>query len=83
MTVNVSSVIASGQILMAVHRGGRTPRHGQSGWFTLGGTSVGAPDWAGILAAGAAGGKTALQGDAAIYSGGYSTNLRDITSGLV
>ncbi len=54
---------------------------GQSGWFTLGGTSVGAPDWAGILAAGAAAGKTALQGDRAVYSGGYSTNLRDITSG--
>jgi subtilase family serine protease len=58
-----------------------TSFHGQSGWFTLGGTSVGAPNWAGILAAGAAAGKTALQGDAAIYAGGYSTNLRDITSG--
>jgi subtilase family serine protease len=58
-----------------------TTYQGQSGWFTLGGTSVGAPDWAGILAAGAAAGKTALQGDAAIYSGGYTTNLRDITSG--
>ncbi len=58
-----------------------TKYKGQSGWFTLGGTSVGAPDWAGILAAGAAAGKTALQGSAAIYGGGYSTNLRDITSG--
>jgi subtilase family serine protease len=58
-----------------------TSYQGQSGWFTLGGTSVGAPDWAGILAAGAAAGKSALQGDAAIYSGGYATNLRDITSG--
>ena len=58
-----------------------TSYQGQSGWFTVGGTSVGAPDWAGILAAGAAAGKTALQGDSAIYSGGYSTNLRDITSG--
>ncbi|HLX77506.1 MAG TPA: hypothetical protein VKR27_01360, partial [Acidimicrobiales bacterium] len=54
---------------------------GQSGWFTLGGTSVGAPNWAGILAAGAAAGKTALQGNTAIYSGGYTTNLRDIASG--
>jgi subtilase family serine protease len=53
----------------------------QSGWFTLGGTSVGAPNWAGILAAGAAAGKTALQGDAAIYAGGYSSDLRDVTSG--
>lgn len=58
-----------------------TRYQGQAGWFTLGGTSVGAPNWAGILAAGAAAGKTALQGDAAIYSVGYSTNLRDITSG--
>jgi subtilase family serine protease len=58
-----------------------TSYQGQSGWFTLGGTSVGAPNWAGILAAGAAAGKTALQGDAAIYSGGYTTSLRDITSG--
>jgi hypothetical protein len=54
---------------------------GQSGWFTLGGTSVGAPNWAGILAAGAAAGKTALQGHSAVYGGGYLTNLRDITSG--
>jgi subtilase family serine protease len=58
-----------------------TRYQGQSGWFTLGGTSVGAPNWAGILAAGAAAGKSALQGDAAIYAGGYATNLRDITSG--
>lgn len=58
-----------------------TSYQGQSGWFTLGGTSVGAPDWAGILAAGRAAGQTALEGDAAIYSGGYTTNLRDITSG--
>jgi subtilase family serine protease len=58
-----------------------TSDQGQSGWFTVGGTSVGAPNWAGILAAGAAAGKTALQGDARIYSGGFSTNLRDVTSG--
>ncbi len=53
----------------------------QSGWFTLGGTSVGAPNWAGILAAGKAAGSTALEGNSAIYSGGFRTNLRDITSG--
>jgi hypothetical protein len=58
-----------------------TRYQGQSGWFTLGGTSVGAPNWAGVLAAGSAAGQTALQGDASIYSGGYKTNLRDITSG--
>ncbi len=57
-----------------------TRYQGQAGWFTLGGTSVGAPNWAGILAAGV-GAATALQGDAAIYSGGYQTNLRDVTSG--
>ncbi len=58
-----------------------TRYHGQAGWFTIGGTSVGAPDWAGILAAGASAGASALQGNAAIYSGGYKTNLTDITSG--
>ena len=58
-----------------------TRYHGQQGWFTLGGTSVGAPNWAGILAAGQAAGASALQGQAVIYGGGYATNLRDITSG--
>jgi len=58
-----------------------TAYDGQSGWWTVGGTSVGAPNWAGILAAGKAAGSTALEGNAAIYSGGYTTNLRDITSG--
>lgn len=58
-----------------------TAFEGQSGWWTVGGTSVGAPNWAGVLAAGAAAGSTALQGNAKIYSGGYKTNLRDITSG--
>jgi subtilase family serine protease len=58
-----------------------TKYQGQSGWFTLGGTSVGAPNWAGILAAGRSNGATALEGDAAIFGGGYASNLRDITSG--
>lgn len=58
-----------------------TAYRGQTGWFTLGGTSVGAPNWAGILAAGASAGATTLQGDPAIYSGGYLTNLRDIITG--
>jgi subtilase family serine protease len=58
-----------------------TTYEGQSGWFTVGGTSVGAPNWAGILAAGASAGATALQGHNAIYSTGYKSNLRDITSG--
>jgi subtilase family serine protease len=58
-----------------------TSFEGQSGWWTIGGTSVGAPNWAGILAAGKAAGSTALEGNTAIYGGGYKTNLRDITSG--
>ena len=58
-----------------------TRHRGQSGWFTLGGTSVGPPNWAGVLAAGNAAGKTALPGHSAIYPGGYATNLKDITSG--
>jgi len=57
----------------------------QAGWFTLGGTSVGSPNWAGILAAGATGGSTNLQGAPAIYttasSSSSSTFLRDITAG--
>src|SRR5216684_3651360 len=60
---------------------GGTTLNGCSGTSCSGFTSEGAPDWAGILAAGAAAGKTALQGHSAIYSGGYATNLRDITSG--
>jgi subtilase family serine protease len=58
-----------------------TQYQGQTGWFTLGGTSVGAPNWAGILAAGRAAGLTALEGDNAIFSGGYRTNLRDVAGG--
>ena len=46
-----------------------TSYEGQSGWFTVGGTSVGAPNWAGIFAAGA-GNATALQGAKVIYGGG-------------
>jgi subtilase family serine protease len=58
-----------------------TRYQGRAGWFTIGGTSVGVPNWAGIMAAGAATGQIALQGWAAIYGGGYATNLRDITRG--
>lgn len=58
-----------------------TPYQGQTGWFTLGGTSVGAPNWAGILAAGRAAAFTPLEGDNAIFAGGYKTSLRDISSG--
>ena len=58
-----------------------TRYQGQAGWFTLGGTSVGAANWTGILAAGAAAGQGGLQGRAAIYAGGYATSLRDVTRG--
>ncbi len=54
--------------------------NGQSGWFTIGGTSVGAPNWAGIFAAGASN-ATALQSAQAIYGGGYASYLKDITGG--
>jgi subtilase family serine protease len=55
----------------------------QSGWFTLGGTSVGAPNWAGILAAGGgAGGSDVLQTAAKIYGAiPPNPNLRDIKTG--
>jgi subtilase family serine protease len=58
-----------------------TRYQGQTGWFALGGTSVGAANWAGILAAGAAAGQAVLQGRAAIYAAGYVTSLRDIVRG--
>jgi hypothetical protein len=58
-----------------------TPYKSQTGWFTVDGTSVGTPNWAGLLAAAAPTGRAALQGNAAIYSGGYAANLRDIAHG--
>jgi hypothetical protein len=57
-----------------------TSYDGQSGWFTLGGTSVGAPNWAGILAVGE-GRAGPLQGAQKIYGVGYESFLRDVTSG--
>ncbi len=57
-----------------------TTYESQSGWFTVGGTSVGAPNWAGILAVGE-GGAGPLQGAQKIYGGGYESFLRDITGG--
>jgi hypothetical protein len=52
----------------------------QSGWFTVGGTSVGSPNWAGILAVGERSG-AALQSLQEIYAGGYGSFLRDVASG--
>lgn len=52
----------------------------QSGWFTVGGTSVGSPNWAGILAVSEKSGGP-LESAQEIYGGGYESYLRDITSG--
>ncbi len=52
---------------------------GQSGWFVIGGTSAGAPQWAAIRALGASVANNNFYIDAA--SAGYSTFFRDIVSG--
>jgi subtilase family serine protease len=62
---------------------------GQSGWFQVGGTSAGAPQWAALFAIAnslrVAAGKATLTGTGtAVYSvakANYSLNLHDITSG--
>ena len=59
---------------------------GQSGWFQVGGTSAGAPQWAASFAIvnslRAAGGKGALSStDSAVYAAAQSPNFHDITSG--
>jgi subtilase family serine protease len=62
---------------------------GQSGWFQVGGTSAGAPQWAALFAVTnslrAANGKAALNSTGtAVYSvvkANYSANVHDITSG--
>ena len=71
-----------------------TPYEGQSGWFQMGGTSAGAPQWAGILAAAnqlrtglgkpvlsssTSTGKTPLH--TAMYSSGVRAALFDVTAG--
>ena len=71
-----------------------TPYLGQSGWFQMGGTSAGAPQWAGILAAAnqlrkgvgkavlssyTSTGKTPLH--TAMYSSGVRAALADVTAG--
>lgn len=65
---------------------------GQSGWFVVGGTSAGAPQWSGLLAIAngvrVANGKTTLNAVSAmnkvVYgaaSAAYTANYRDILSG--
>jgi subtilase family serine protease len=68
-----------------------TSYQGQSGWFVLGGTSVGAPCWAAMIAL-ADQGRTAPLSNSDVMtqlyniagttgSSGYTTNFHDITSG--
>ncbi len=56
-----------------------------TGWITVGGTSAGAPQWAGLSALVNAARTAALAApDAALYTAanaGYATDFRDITSG--
>ncbi len=64
--------------------------HGQSGWFQLGGTSVGAPNWAAIMAIVNSGRTTPISSTSfgtgtIVYSAAtgsvYASDFRDITSG--
>jgi len=57
-----------------------TSYSGHSGWWQVGGTSAGAPQWAAIHALGSSVSSSKLYTDAA--SANYATYLRDITSGL-
>lgn len=54
--------------------------NGQKGWFVVGGTSAGAPQWAAIHALGGTAANSLLYADAA-SSTLYATDFRDITSG--
>ena len=62
-----------------------TPYSGYSGWFLVGGTSAGAPQWAAICALANAGRGGKLAGNTPLYSLGspsnYLTNYVDITVG--
>ena len=56
-----------------------TPYSGQSGWWQVGGTSAGAPQWAAIQSLGLSASDSNFYQLAA--SSSYSSHLRDITSG--
>lgn len=68
-----------------------TSDQGQSGWFEVGGTSVGAPSWAAMIALADQGRTTPLSNSdvmtqlytlaGTVGSTGYSTDFHDITSG--
>jgi subtilase family serine protease len=59
--------------------------NGAAGWVTVGGTSAGAPQWAGLLALVNSGRTQSLSSaDVQLYAvatGNYAANYRDITSG--
>ncbi len=55
-----------------------TPYIGQKGWFQLGGTSAGAPQWAAIKSLGLSASNDKFYPDAQVS---YSSYFRDITSG--
>jgi subtilase family serine protease len=56
-----------------------TPYSGSTGWWVVGGTSAGAPQWAAIQSLGLTASNNNFYQDA--KSGSYSSYLRDITSG--
>ena len=56
-----------------------TPYNGQTGWWVVGGTSAGAPQWAGIQSLGLSSSNANFYADA--KSSSYGVYLRDITSG--
>jgi subtilase family serine protease len=56
-----------------------TPYQGSSGWWVVGGTSAGAPQWAAIQALGLSANNNNFYQDAA--SSAYASYFRDITSG--
>ncbi|MGO8805426.1 MAG: hypothetical protein ACLQO7_02330 [Candidatus Bathyarchaeia archaeon] len=56
-----------------------TPYNGQAGWWDVGGTSAGAPQWAAIQALGATANNPNLYATAA--SSAYTTEIYDVTSG--
>ncbi len=62
-----------------------TKYNGQAGWFQIGGTSVGAPIWAALIALANQAGATPLSGaNLALYglgSSSYGTDYRDVKTG--
>ena len=56
-----------------------TPYNGESGWWDVGGTSAGSPQWAAIQSLGLSSGNANFYADAASVN--YPSYFRDITSG--